>query len=76
MVMSTKTRSLDATYPARARSTRPTRSKPKRRKRSTVKRKSVVKQSAHSSAFSLALSVGIIGSVGLVAVLSFVLLGG
>ena len=73
MAMSAKKRSLNVTYPARTGSIR---AKTQRRHRSTTKRKSAVKQSAHSSAFSLALSVGIIGSLGVVAVLTFVLLGG
>ena len=68
MAISTNMRSFDVSYSVPA--------NVQRRQRSSARRKSVRKQSARTSTFNLALSVGIISSLGVFAIVTFVLLGG
>ena len=68
MAISTNMRSFDASYSVPA--------NVQRRQRSSGRRKSAGKQTARTSAFNLALSVGIVSSLGVLAIVTFVLLGG
>ncbi len=66
--MSFKMRSYDVSYasPSRRQS----------RRSSTARRKATAKQSSRTQVFNLALSAGIVGSLGVIAILLLTLLGG
>jgi len=67
VTMSFKMRSYDVSYSAPSNS--------QRRRRSTRKRKPVAKQSNRTPIFGLALSAGIIGSLGVIAIVILTMLG-